>query len=124
MVRKSLVFVFLSMALAVPELLFSSAPEYIPVQGLLEDSDGNPVSGELSMHFALYDSEVGGNMIWYETQNVHVDDGFFVVYLGEVERIDLEVFRDYNELWFGIQVESDEEMERVFFGTVPYSGFA
>jgi hypothetical protein len=113
-----------ALAAAVPLRLEASAPPFIPLQGFLEDASGEPVSGDLSVHFSIYDAQVEGSVLWYETQNVLVEEGLFAVYLGEVEAIDLGMFRDSTNLWLGVQVESDPEMERVYLGSTPFTGYA
>ena len=55
-------------------------PRLIPYHGTLE-RDGIPVAGEVTMKFRLYDSD-SGDMVWEETQQVHVYNGRFAVMLG------------------------------------------
>lgn len=123
--KKAVIFI----AVIIIQFLLSSsataaAPLFIPLQGVLEDSEGEPMDGSVDIHFAIYDSEVEGARLWYETQNVLVESGLFIVYLGEVESLDMTMFRDNTNLWLGVQVEDDPEMERVYFGSTPYAGFA
>ena len=102
----------------------AAAPSFIPIQGILEDAEGTPIDGSVNIHFAIYDAEIEGERLWYETQNILVQEGLFTAYLGEVEALDLTLFRDNTNLWLGAQVESDEEMDRLYFGSTPYSAFA
>ncbi|MCB8943389.1 MAG: hypothetical protein H6658_06515 [Ardenticatenaceae bacterium] len=61
-----------------------TAPSLISFQGLLADSNGDPLAdGSYDMMFGLYDAPSGGTKIWEETQNsVAVSSGFFAVMLG------------------------------------------
>lgn len=102
----------------------ADAPAFIPLQGLLTDDEGTPVSENVTALFSLYDNEIAETALWYETQNVVVDDGLFTVYLGETEVLDLSMFRDHSDLWLGITVEPDPEMGRVYLGSTPFSGYA
>lgn len=102
----------------------AAAPPYIPLQGVLRDSEGSFVDGDVVVQFAVYEAETGGEALWSETQSVLVEDGFFAVYLGDSESIDLAVMRDHGNIWLGITVESDGEMPRVYLGSTPFSGYA
>jgi hypothetical protein len=116
-------------ALAIAMLLgaaaiHAAAPPYIPVQGVLTDSTGTPIDTSVSAVFSLYTSEVGGTAIWTETQSVLVEDGLFTAYLGEVTTLNLTTFRDNADLWLGIRIASDPEMDRVYLGSNPFAGYA
>ena len=102
----------------------AAAPQLVPVQGVLTDSAGIPIDSSATMTFSIYTSEVGGTAIWTETQDVLVEDGLFTAYLGDVTAIDLVTFRDNGDLWLGIQVGSDAEMDRMFLGSGPFAGYA
>ncbi|HIE30452.1 TPA: hypothetical protein EYP66_24600, partial [Candidatus Poribacteria bacterium] len=41
-------------------------PKLINYQGKLTDTEGNPLTGDFSMTFAIYDAEDGGNLLWEE----------------------------------------------------------
>jgi hypothetical protein len=119
----------IAVAAAAALLLFSSgagaaSPPFLPLQGYLQDTAGNPISGDVSLRFTIYDAEVGGNTVWNETQTALVEDGLFAIYLGEETTIDLGIFLAHTHLWLGIQVESDPEMGRVYLGSTPYTAYA
>jgi hypothetical protein len=107
-----------------PAAARASAPPFMPIQGLLTDSAGNLINGDVAVTFTIYDAEVSGTPLWSEAQTVLVEDGLFAVYLGEIESIDLGMFLTYTHLWLGIQVESDPEMDRVYLGSTPFTGYA
>jgi hypothetical protein len=102
----------------------AEAPAFIPIQGYLTDAKGTPVDGKVDIRFALYQFPQAGSEIWSEVQPIAVDAGVFIVYLGLVTPVDLAVFSTNSNLWLGITVEDDEEMQRVFLGSVPYAALA
>lgn len=102
----------------------SAAPSFIPLQGMLTDAQGNAINGDTTMHFAIYDTDTAATPLWSETQSVYVDNGFFTVYLGQDQSLDLRFFRDNSNLWLGISVESDPDMDRVYLGSTPFSAYA
>ena len=103
---------------------YAAAPPYIPIQGYLTNDTGVPIDMDVTMVFSLYTVDVGGTAIWTETQSVLVETGIFVAYLGDVTAVDLTDFRDNDNLWLGIAVGSDAEMERIFLGSTPFTGYA
>jgi hypothetical protein len=102
----------------------ATAPDLIPVQGVLLDSAGDPVDTTVSAVFSIYTTETGGTALYTETQSVLVEDGLFTAYIGDVTTLDLATFRDNDDLWLGINIDSDGEMPRVYLGSVPFAGYA
>jgi hypothetical protein len=100
------------------------AAETIPVQGFLTDAQGSALTASVEITFSLYEQDSGGDFIWQETLPVEVDNGLFNVYLGNTVALDLSLFKDHQELWLGIQVADDEEMNRVYLGNVPFAAYA
>jgi len=103
----------------------AEVPDLIPVQGILTDQFGDTIDGMANMLFAIYDSETGGTLIWSELYNgvnqIDVVDGFFTVYMGTLNTIAFEDFLQYPELWLGITVGLDDEMDRIRLATVPFA---
>lgn len=97
-------------------------PQTIPYQGYLTDQNGAPIAGEVSITFRLYAASQGGAARWEETHDgVTVDDGVFVVQLGETEPISGPL-RASPGGYLAIQVEDDEEATpRQKLGSVPYA---
>jgi hypothetical protein len=56
-----------------------AVPSRIPVQGVLTDSSGNPVDGQVTIELQLYTVQSGGTSVFDETQQVNVDKGAFTV---------------------------------------------
>jgi len=105
------------------ELVFAEdGPQLINVQGILNNSSGDPVSnGSYSVLFRIYNTAAGGSIMWGETRTVTTTNGLFTVELGEVVPFEVSVFND-TALWLGIKVESDPEMTpRQRLTAVPYS---
>lgn len=100
------------------------APAVLPLQGFLTDGAGTPIDGDISLRINLYDSEVATTDIFTETQTVMVDEGHFVVYVGDVTTLDLAIFRDNSEVWVGLAIDGGTELPRFQLGTVPYAAFA
>ncbi|MBC8231755.1 hypothetical protein H8E77_19570 [bacterium] len=99
----------------------SGVPKLINYQGKLTDSIGEPLTGVFSMTFAVYDAEVGGNLLWEEgPRDVTVNEGLFSVLLGEVNPIPLEVF-DGDSVWMELAVEGETMDQRKRMVSVGYA---
>jgi hypothetical protein len=115
--------VFIALLLVSPSAR-ASAPQYLPVQGVLTDADGVPITTSVSLQFTLYDAQTSGNQLWTEIQTVAPTEGLFVAYLGQVTTLDLATFRDHGIIWMGVKVGSDAEMPRVRLGSTAFAGYA
>jgi hypothetical protein len=98
----------------------------IAYQGRLADADGNPLTGTYNMIFRLYDVPTGGAPLWEEqwtgSNGVKVSDGLFNVMLGSLNPIGQDVIAGNDQLWLGITVGTDDEMQpRVQLGSVPFA---
>lgn len=90
---------------------------YIPVQGRLTNSSGNPLNGSYNMVLRLYDVSSGGTALCEDNRSVSVTDGLFSTYM-QAEGCSI----DGRQLYLGIQVGSDPEMTpRQFVDNVPYA---
>jgi hypothetical protein len=110
-----LLFLLSSVSLAVPH--------EINYQGVLKDSSGALVSGEVNMTFHIYDGAGStATSLWDETQNgVTVEAGLYNVRLGSVNPIDPATFEG-NTRYLGVTVGTDSEMEpRIPLISVPYA---
>lgn len=103
-----------------------SAPEavdatsnYIPVQGFLTDSSGNPLDGTYALTYRLYDVQNGGTPLCEDGNDVLVTKGLFSDYM---KADDCSDNIDGRALYLGIEVGSDGEMvPRSFVDNVPYA---
>ncbi len=120
--RRALLPALLLAALAAPAA--AEAPPYLPAQGTLYDADGLPYDGSLPVTFTIYSDETRSEELWTETQGVTFENGLFTAYLGTLIPLGTEIFRDSEELWVGIQVGADPEMDPVALATTGWAGFA
>jgi len=106
---------------ALPILAYA-IPQIISYQGKLNDKNGVPVQGNVTMTFAIYSSPSGTTSLWNETQAINVSSGIFKVELGSVQSIPDTVFIK-DSLYLGIQIGSDTEMvprQRITSGAFAY----
>jgi hypothetical protein len=82
----------------------SAIPQYISLQGRLQNSTGDNQDGSFMMNFSIYDAVTGGNLLWNETQNVSVSGGLFDVELGNVTALNLAFDKSY---WVEINVSGE-----------------
>src|SRR5438105_2766010 len=100
---------------------FAGVPQLLTEQGRLLDKNGNPVTGTITIAFAVYDQASGGAPIWSETQNVSLDDGYFSALLGEGTALPPALFNGQAR-YLGVKVGSDPEMTpRQTVVSVPYA---
>ncbi len=111
-----LVFFLLSVSFS----LATNIPQYLNFQGYLTDHSGNPLNGEFSITFSLYDSPSGGTPLWTETQTVTVTNGIFSVRLGSSSPLTLPFDKQY---WLGVRLEgeSSEMSPRQPLSSVAYA---
>ncbi|MBW1810600.1 MAG: hypothetical protein JRJ87_20575 [Deltaproteobacteria bacterium] len=114
----------LLVVLAQGSVASAAAPAKIPLQGVLADSNGLPLNGNVTVVFAIYDLESGGVALWSESQTIAVQNGLFAAYLGSITSLNLALFRDNDDLWLGIQVQGDQEMSRIYLGSTPFAAYA
>ncbi|MBM4456461.1 MAG: hypothetical protein FJ011_01645 [Chloroflexi bacterium] len=97
----------------------------IAYQGRLADAAGAPLTGTYNMIFRLYDTAAGGAPLWEEqwtgSNGVKVSDGLFNVMMGSLTPLPISQFTNYQSLFLGITVGTDDEMApRVQLGSVPF----
>ncbi len=78
---------------------------FVPVQGKLTDSSGNPLSGDYSIAVRLYNTASGGTALCSVLETVTISNGLFTL-LVPCGRAQI----DGQQLYAGIQVGSDAEM--------------
>jgi hypothetical protein len=87
----------------------ADVPQLINYQGILLDSDGDPVTTTVDVIFAIWTAEVDGDSLWSEEQSVTPDEvGRFNVLLGVVSAIPDSAFA--GDAYLSTKVESDPEM--------------
>jgi hypothetical protein len=100
-------------------------PRLMKFNGVLRDPTGKPLSGAVEVTFALYGTETGGEVLWFETQSVQADDqGRYTALLGAMhtEGLPVDLFTSGEARWLGVQVGREAEQKpRVLLLSVPYA---
>ncbi|MBP9697665.1 MAG: hypothetical protein KBD65_00510 [Candidatus Moranbacteria bacterium] len=101
--------------------------EEISFQGKVVNDDGtNVANGNYDFVFKLYTVSSAGTAVWTETRTggnqVAVTDGIFQVNLGSVTTLPGSVDFNTDNIYLGIEFNSDGEMSpRVHFTAAPYA---
>ena len=99
----------------------TSVPNTMVQQGRLFDADGAPVEGTLEVVFSIYDSALGGDVVWTETRAIEFDKGYFSTTLGLEMPFDETVW-DGSVHYLAVKVADDPEMKpRASIHAVPYA---
>ena len=77
---------------ATASLAAAQVPTKMGYQGRLMRADGTPETGVVQVVFRLYDAVIDGNVLWQETQDVALTQGFYSTFLGEVEPLSGDLF--------------------------------
>jgi hypothetical protein len=99
-------------------------PHLVQFGGIVRDSAGRTLSGNVGITFALYKDQEGGTTLWVETQNVALDkSGKYAVELGATSASGLptDLFNSGVARWLGVRVNGGEEQPRVLLLSVPYA---
>jgi len=87
----------LLLLLSLPAISLSAQPDYFNYQGLLKDSDGNPLANaDYTMEFNIYDNFANGNSLWGpfifddaieegHSKQVQIANGQFNIILGPID---------------------------------------
>ncbi|PKN59896.1 MAG: hypothetical protein CVU53_05895, partial [Deltaproteobacteria bacterium HGW-Deltaproteobacteria-11] len=93
-------------ALVCNSVCAASAPRLMNLQGRLTDKNGIPLSGAYEVKFSVWNSALGGVMLWDEKQSVACERGVFQILLGSVNPIPSNVFSDGESRYLEIDIES------------------
>ena len=100
----------------------TAASPPIPIEGVLIDSLGQPLTGLDTVIFSLYQEQAGGVPLWVEIQVVQADEaGRFMALLGANTALPVDLLSSGDGRWLGIQPEAQPEQPRVRFHGVPYA---
>jgi hypothetical protein len=111
-------------------ILGQSAPQLINFQGRLTDTLGQPLDGQtVDLTFTFYATESGGTVYLTVLQeDVLVIGGIYSLLIGSgtitpgAENTLAELFNRHQDVWMGVQVNSDPEMvPRSRITSVPYA---
>ncbi len=103
-----------------------SVPVSMTQQGKLVDNDGDPVTGEQTLEFAIYDEPEGGAVLWSDVIETDLSDtGVYTVTLGdEGQPINADLLRDAEQAYLSLTVGSEEMSPRLELTSVPFASVA
>ena len=112
--------------LALLALLVSSTASAVPLslhhQGRMMDATGVPLDGTYTLHIKLYDQAAGGTAFWSEDITTDLDAGYYALKLGETLAMDTDEFRNRDNVWLGIAVDTGAELSpRAEIASVPFA---
>ena len=122
--RKAFLLPLLIFSLLFGAVAQASVPALIPIQGVATDTENVPLEGDYEVAFAIYVDADGQERIWEETQTVSFNDGLFTAYLGSNVAMDTWFFRDYPQVYLGVAIGGDEEMDLMTIASAPYAAYA
>ena len=110
---------------AAPTTAISAVATTVNYQGHLADSNGNPLNDTVSLTFAIYDAETGGNVIWGPETHAAVDvqDGLFSVGLGTIQPLSADVWTG-GDRYLEITVDGQTLSPREPIRAVPFAQMA
>jgi len=102
-------FIYAIIWVSIPYVLFASDPaNTFTFQGVLQDSDGAPISSTVNMVFKIYDSS--DNILWTQTQPVQIVSGEFHLMLGKSVSNPIGFTVNEQARYIGVAVDGDPEM--------------
>jgi hypothetical protein len=113
-----------AMTIALSQENQPAQPRLVKLGGVLTDSMGRPMSGEVEVTFALYKQEADEEPLWKETQKLDVDkQGGYTALLGATQPggVPAELFRSDEARWLGVEVQGEPQRPRVLLVSVPYA---
>ena len=90
-------------------------------EGILLDADGEPQTGARQLIFRLYDAPAAGALLWEETHDVELREGYYQVLLGSKVPLDLLDFQDNAAIYLGISLGGVELAPRHPITAVGYA---
>lgn len=93
-------------------------PKTMAFQGKLTDASGQPLNGDVSVTFRLYDAATAGAKLWEENQAVTVTNGLFSTLLGSVTPLTPAFDQPY---WVEIQMGEEILSPRQPLAASPYA---
>src|SRR5713226_4811299 len=113
-----------AMTIALSQGNQTGEPRLVKFGGVLTDSMGRPLSGEVEVTFALYKQEADEEPLWKETQKLEVDkQGGYTVLIGATQPggVPVELFKSDEARWLGVQIQGEPQRPRVLLVSVPYA---
>jgi hypothetical protein len=120
---KTVMAMLAALALTVSSGLALAAPNEIHTQGILRDTNGDLMEGEVALTFRIYDAAVDGEMLWEEAVTVNVMGGVFDVLLpADPDNVPFpdDLFVEDGR-WLAIMPADQAELPRTSLASVPYA---
>ncbi len=92
----------LSLSLAFPAF---ATPAKLSQQGRLIDGEGEPLDGAHQITFRLYDEASEGSLLWSESRNLDLNDGYYATTLGDQTPLDEDLFA--GSAWLELTVDGE-----------------
>ena len=109
-----------AVALSTVSIAEAQVPSTLTHQGRLYSSTDEPISGNVTVEFSIYDAPTGGTVLWTETHTITFDNGYYSVELGATTAF--AGLLDAGDLHLGITVGNDAEMTpRSTIRSVPFA---
>ena len=102
----------------------TAEPRLVKFGGVLTDSMGRPLSGEVEVTFALYKQETDEEPLWKETQKLQLDkQGSYTALIGatQTDGVPVGLFRSDEARWLGVQIQGEPQRPRILLVSVPYA---
>ncbi len=101
--------------------LMAAVPQTLSFQGVIRDTAGTPVDGNVMIQFAIYDAAAGGSPLWTDTLEVVADQGLINATLGsDTNPFPASLFQ--SPRFLGLTIGADPELTpRIPFTSVGYS---
>lgn len=108
------------------DVMAQGVPSVMPYQGFLQDAQGAPVDGLVSITVKLYEESLAGAPIWEETiAGTQVQGGAFSLNLGEISTNLNEYLYTGRARYVGVSVNNGPELTpRTKIGSLPYAFMA
>jgi hypothetical protein len=105
----------------------SPAPILIPVDGVARTANGEPRTGQITLHLALYNAASDPSPLWIEDQVVTLGEGgVYQVWFGATQRggLPARLFSESAAPWLGVTIDQDPELPRTVLVAVPFASRA
>ena len=103
----------------------AATPMTLSHQGRLLDIGGTPLDGTFELDFRLYDAVTGGELLWFDVQDVDIDNGYYSVILNESGDSLIEDVLDQFPVYLELAVDGGDPLEpRLEITSVPYAAMA
>jgi hypothetical protein len=102
----------------------TAQPHLLKFSGILSDSMGRPLSGDVEVTFALFKQETDEEPLWKEIQKLEVDkQGAYTVLIGatQPDGMSVDLFKSDEARWLGVQIQGEPQRPRVLLVSVPYA---